>query len=72
MLVVNSVIGIFYYLRIITAMFIRADESDEAAFLGLSFAGCFVIWVLTALVTWWEIFPSSLVNLILRTMTEGA
>jgi len=68
--VVNSVIGLFYYLRALTPMFTRPETSGEGREFRFPLASCLVICALAVLVAWWGIFPSSLVNLILS-MTEG-
>jgi NADH-quinone oxidoreductase subunit N len=71
-LVINSVIGLFYYLRAMTPMFTAQPGTDNGTTgLRLSIASCLVICVLAMLVAWWGVFPSSLVDLILS-MTEGA
>ena len=69
-LVVNSVIGLFYYLRVLTPMFTQREPGSEAEEFRFSATGCLVICVLAVLVAWWGVFPSSLVGLILS-MTEG-
>jgi len=69
-LVVNSVIGLFYYLRVLTPMFTQPETSGAGGEFRFPLASCLVISILALLVTWWGVFPSPLVNLILS-MIEG-
>ncbi len=69
-LVVNSVIGLFYYLRVIAALFASAQGAARALPAALSRAGSAVIAILVGFLVFWGIFPGSLLNLILS-MTVG-
>jgi NADH-quinone oxidoreductase subunit N len=53
-LVINSVIGLFYYLRVITALFSKANDITYPA---ISFSGHLVLAVLTTGILWLGIFP---------------
>jgi len=62
-LVVTSVAGLFYYLRIVVALF--ADPPEHAAPLeGLSRGGVLVLAVLAMLLIWLGVYPSPLLDLI--------
>jgi NADH-quinone oxidoreductase subunit N len=66
-LVVTSSIGLFYYLRIIAAMFGKAPETGArplALSMPLSLADCLVLAVLAVLLVWFGIYPAPLLNLI--------
>ncbi len=63
-LVVNSAIGLFYYLRIIIVMYARPAPESAAAGARLSPAWGIVLAVLTALLVWLGVYPAPLVDLI--------
>jgi NADH-quinone oxidoreductase subunit N len=66
-LVVTSSIGLFYYLRIIVAVFRRVSENEgktRAYFMPLSVADSLVLAVLTILLIWFGVYPAPLLNLI--------
>ena len=68
-LVVTSVAGLFYYLRIVVALF--ADPPEHAAPLEvLSRGGALVLAVLAILLLWLGVYPSPLLDLI-RTSLAG-
>lgn len=71
-LIVTSVIGLYYYLRIVVAMYVTpaAAESPVRDSRGLSFAGGLVLAVLTFLLIWFGVYPSPLVRLIESTVTQ--
>ena len=68
-LIVTSVIGLFYYLRIVVALYAtpepgtapRLSPTAEAA-ISLSSQG--ILWVLTALLVWFGVYPEQLLELI--------
>lgn len=64
-LAVASAIGLFYYLRVVIAMYAR-DNAAEAvpASPGHEPAGRFVLGVLTVLLVWFGVFPGGLVEVI--------
>ena len=67
-LVVTSVAGLFYYLRIVVALYSAAPE--RAPIQIVSRGGAFILVVLTALLIWFGVYPTPLLNLI-RTTTGG-
>jgi NADH-quinone oxidoreductase subunit N len=63
MLVINSAIGIYYYLRIVVAMY--ATPGDSAGHVEpMSLEGGIVLSALTAAVVWLGIYPSPLIDII--------
>ncbi len=66
-LVVNSVIGLFYYLRIILVLYRRADTHDGKE---LSLSGSAIVAGLTVLLVWIGIYPAPVLASILR-MVQG-
>jgi NADH-quinone oxidoreductase subunit N len=72
-LVVTSVIGLFYYLRIVVAVFSdlpQAAEKMQPPILPLPLLGSCVLVVLTILLVWFGVYPLQLLNLI-RTAMNG-
>jgi len=67
-LVINSVIGLFYYLRIIAALFERKEEpatqhTDPVPELGSAVLAC-----LTALLVWLGVYPGPMIEIIKEAM----
>jgi NADH-quinone oxidoreductase subunit N len=62
-LVINSVIGLFYYLRIVVAMF-TGTADERAATQRTSRSGGFVLAVLTILLVWLGVYPGPLLDII--------
>jgi NADH-quinone oxidoreductase subunit N len=69
-LVINSAIGIFYYLRIILVMFQNGKEGAPArpAAASVSLSGGMVLAALLFLLVWFGVYPGPLVELIQRMM----
>lgn len=69
LLIVNSVIGLFYYIRVIAVMFqpLR-DEQVQAKRISLPFFGIFALSALMFLLLWLGIFPSGLIAVIRNMM----
>ena len=65
LLVVNSVIGLFYYLRVIAALFAHPPDPPPAALPRPSRASLAVLAGLTLLLLWWGILPDSLIRMVL-------
>ncbi len=63
-LIINSVIGLFYYLRIIAAMYTKPDTSEEHSFPGFTLGSGFALGVLTILLVWFGVAPSGILTLI--------
>jgi NADH-quinone oxidoreductase subunit N len=66
-LAINSVIGLFYYLRIIVALFARSGD-EHLAHPETSRSGYAVLAVLTVLLVWLGIYPSPMIELIKTTV----
>jgi NADH-quinone oxidoreductase subunit N len=66
-LVVTSVAGLFYYLRIVVALY--SDPPEHAAPIqAVSRGSVFILLVLTILLIWFGVYPTPLLNLIRTTM----
>ena len=63
-LVLSSVIGLFYYLRIITAMYSKTDEGEENKSPAFSLGGSIALAFLTLFLVWFGVFPSGLIAMI--------
>lgn len=66
-LVVTSVIGLFYYLRVVVAVFSEAPQAAERAqraLVSLPLLGSCALVVLTVLLVWLGVYPSQLLDLI--------
>ena len=66
-LAINSAIGLYYYLRIIIAMYGQAGEKIQHIGEGISMMGGFVLVFLTFLLVWFGVYPAPLVELIQKT-----
>ena len=66
MLVINSAIGLYYYIRIIVVMYSERDESAESKTTVPSFAlgGGIILAVLLLLLVWFGVFPAGIMNVI--------
>lgn len=62
-LIINSVVGLYYYLRIITTLFSTADEVKLPA---ISFTGKFTLGILGAAILVLGIYPGWLIDIIVR------
>ncbi len=71
-LVVNSAIGLFYYLRVVVAMCMRAPEPESgtvlASALPLSWIDSMVLAALALLLLWLGIYPALLLDLIQKAL----
>jgi NADH-quinone oxidoreductase subunit N len=69
-LVVNSAIGLFYYLRVIVVMYMHLPEGDEVSVpaTSVSLAGCAVLVVLALLLVWLGVFPAPVIDIIRKTI----
>ena len=66
-LVVASAVGLFYYLRIVVAVYSNlpnAAEKAQSASSSVSLLGCYTLVVLAIALIWFGIYPSQLVDLI--------
>ena len=71
-LVVTSVIGLFYYLRILVALYKYPAEAGAGAPLALpslSWSGSYVLAALTVLLVWIGVYPSPFLDVIQRAVT---
>jgi len=66
-LVVNSVIGLFYYLRIIVAIYARPVEGAEPL-AGRSLSGNAVLAGLTIILVWLGVYPGPIIEIIKKTI----
>ena len=70
-LIINTAIGLYYYLRIVNVMFTRpSDEEVPRPSPGLPLTASLVTALLAILVVWLGVYPSSLMELI-RKSVEG-
>jgi NADH-quinone oxidoreductase subunit N len=69
-LVVNSAIGLFYYLRVIAVMYMQLSEHDEISVpvSSLALAGSVVLVVLALLLVWLGVYPSPVIDMIQKTI----
>jgi NADH-quinone oxidoreductase subunit N len=63
-LVVSSVIGLFYYLRIIAVMYESAEQETPTSAVSISFATAAVLGALTGLLLWFGVYPEPLLRII--------
>ena len=65
-LVVSSAIGLYYYLRIVVAMYLQPlpEQTAPAAPLAWPLAGSLVLAALTLLLVWLGVYPAPLINMI--------
>ncbi len=69
-LVVTSTIGLFYYLRVVSAMLSRPVEGVEAPARNLSSSGVVALVALTVLLFWLGVFPTPVVQMIQDTVAR--
>jgi NADH-quinone oxidoreductase subunit N len=70
-LVVNSVIGLFYYLRVISALYSRQPQGAASQDRSPSVIGNAVLAALMVLLFWFGVYPASVISII-RTINSGA
>jgi len=65
-LVVSSAIGLYYYLRIVVAMYLQplSEPAAPPAPLAWPLAGSLVLAALTLLLVWLGVYPAPLINMI--------
>jgi NADH-quinone oxidoreductase subunit N len=63
-LVVSSVIGLFYYLRVVTAMYASMEHGTAETTAHISSATVAVLGILTGLLVWFGIYPEPLLRII--------
>ncbi len=68
-LVINSVIGLYYYLRIIAAMYSRPESDVSKSAAGFTLSSGFALGILTLLLIWFGVAPAGLLNLIKSLVT---
>lgn len=68
-LVVSSAIGLFYYLRVVFAMFSKRNQTEGLVAGGASLPAGIVLVILFILLFWVGIFPSGLLNVIQNLVT---
>jgi NADH-quinone oxidoreductase subunit N len=67
MMIVNSIIGLFYYLRIIVAMFSHSEQEDKTVAV-LSPSGSLVLAALVILLIWLGVYPGPMIEIIQNAM----
>ena len=74
-LVVNSAIGLFYYLRVVVVVFGRAPQAEEGrtqiAAAPVSWLDGLVLAVLALLLLWLGVYPEPVINLIEKTLAAA-
>jgi NADH-quinone oxidoreductase subunit N len=70
-LVLTSVAGLFYYLRIVVALYAEPIESD-APMRSTPWSGVLVLVLLGILLLWFGIYPSPLLNVIRQTVLASS
>ena len=65
-MVINSVIGLYYYLRVITTMFSTANEAKLPA---ISFTGSITLSLIALIILILGIYPGWLIDIIMRCAT---
>ncbi len=71
-LVLSSVIGLFYYLRVLVALYATSDHGkpvEAAALPAPSALGSFTLGVLSLLLVWLGVYPTYMLDLIQRAVT---
>ncbi|HVB29004.1 MAG TPA: NADH-quinone oxidoreductase subunit N [Terriglobia bacterium] len=71
-LIITSVIGLFYYLRILVAVYKSPAETGEgapAALPSVSWSGSYVLAALTVLLVWIGVYPSPVLDAIQRAVS---
>jgi NADH-quinone oxidoreductase subunit N len=63
-LIVSSVIGLFYYLRLTAIMYARAESQPTDGALHVSFSGGAVLTALVCLLLWFGVYPGPLLHVI--------
>jgi len=65
MLIINSAMGLFYYLRIVVALFKEPDgDEDSVSAINVSLSDGITLAVLTILLLWIGVYPATLIELI--------
>jgi len=63
-LVISSVIGLFYYLRVVAAMYATSDREPAAANMPAGFMGRAVLVALTCALLWLGVYPNPVLRMI--------
>ncbi len=69
-LVINSVIGLYYYLRIIVAMYTKPEAEENKSAAGFTLGSGFALGLLTLLLVWFGVAPAGILNLIKALVTS--
>jgi NADH-quinone oxidoreductase subunit N len=67
-LVISSVIGLFYYLRVVVTMFARVSEESAPHAAPHAIGGSYVLVALTILLLWFGVYPAPLLNVIRKVL----
>ncbi len=68
-LVINSAIGLFYYLRVVGLMFGPLPEKESPSYPEVTFGAGLVMLALTVLLVWLGVYPSPLIEILGKTVT---
>jgi NADH-quinone oxidoreductase subunit N len=70
-LIVTSVIGLFYYLRVVVTMFGSPEAGQDHCMVRCPSCGeGLILFLLTALIVWFGVYPSQLIDIIESTVTR--
>ncbi len=69
-LIVSSVVGLFYYLRILVALYSPAVETGEAGPPALSFGSSCLLGALSALLVWIGVYPAPILDAVQRAVSS--
>jgi len=70
-LVINSVIGLYYYIRIIALMFEKEGVNDSRLHPTVYIGGIITIYFLSVLLIWFGVFPQEIISIIRNMMAFG-
>jgi len=69
-LIVTSVVGLFYYLRILVALYSPPAEAGEAGLPALSRGASYLLVALTVLLVWIGVYPAPLLDAVQRAVSS--
>ncbi|MEJ2053642.1 MAG: proton-conducting transporter membrane subunit, partial [Calditrichaceae bacterium] len=68
-LLINSAIGLFYYLRLVVAMFSKAESSSNLKNQAVGLGGSAVITILLILLIWFGVYPAQIFDIISKSVS---
>jgi len=69
-LVLNSAIGLYYYLRIIIALCSKSEKEASTSSLPLTLSGSLILAMLTLLLVWLGVYPNPLIEVLQKTVVR--